>query len=80
MSPSGDAEGTGHRRKAAGLGRSEEAYERFAAAVDVPLMVLSVVWLPVLIVPMWCTFQPESRLLATQSITSSGLASQSSTS
>jgi voltage-gated potassium channel len=34
------------------LGRSQDAYDRFAAAVDGPLTVLAVAWLPVLIVPL----------------------------
>jgi voltage-gated potassium channel len=35
-----------------GLGRSQEAYDRFSAAIDTPLTVLSVLWLPVLVVPL----------------------------
>jgi voltage-gated potassium channel len=34
------------------LGRSQDAYDRFSAAVEVPLTVLAVLWLPVLIVPL----------------------------
>jgi voltage-gated potassium channel len=34
------------------LGRSQDAYDRFAAAVDGPLTVLAVGWLPVLVVPL----------------------------
>jgi voltage-gated potassium channel len=34
------------------LGRSQDAYDRFSAAVDVPLTVLSVLWLPVLVIPL----------------------------
>jgi voltage-gated potassium channel len=34
------------------LGRSQDAYDRFAAAVEVPLTVLAVLWLPVLVVPL----------------------------
>jgi voltage-gated potassium channel len=34
------------------LGRSQDAYDRFSAAVEVPLMVLAVLWLPVLVVPL----------------------------
>src|SRR5580693_1429836 len=33
------------------LGRSQEAYERFSAAVALPLTVLALAWLPILIVP-----------------------------
>jgi voltage-gated potassium channel len=32
-------------------GRSPTAYERFSAAVDVPMMVLALLWLPVLVLP-----------------------------
>lgn len=34
------------------LGRSKDAYDRFSAAVDVPLTVLAVLWLPVLVLPL----------------------------
>jgi len=34
------------------LGRSLAAYDRFTAAVEVPMTVLAVLWLPVLIVPL----------------------------
>ena len=34
------------------LGHSQDAYDRFSAAVDVPLTVLAVLWLPVLVVPL----------------------------
>ena len=34
------------------LGRSQEAYDRFAAAVDLPLIVLALLWLPVLVLPL----------------------------
>jgi voltage-gated potassium channel len=33
-------------------GQSQDAYDRFSAAVDVPLTVLAVLWLPVLVVPL----------------------------
>jgi voltage-gated potassium channel len=33
------------------LGRSQEAYDRFSAAVALPLTVLALAWLPILIVP-----------------------------
>jgi voltage-gated potassium channel len=33
------------------LGRSQDAYDRFCAAVDVPMTVLALLWLPVLVVP-----------------------------
>jgi voltage-gated potassium channel len=35
-----------------GLGRSQVAYDRFSAAVEVPLTVLALLWLPVLVVPL----------------------------
>ena len=35
-----------------GLGRNQEAYDRFSQAVEVPLMVVTILWLPVLIVPL----------------------------
>jgi len=34
-----------------GLGRSQVSYDRFSAAVELPLTVLAVIWLPVLVVP-----------------------------
>jgi voltage-gated potassium channel len=34
------------------LGRSQDAYDRFSAAVEVPLVVLAVLWLPVLVIPL----------------------------
>ena len=33
------------------VGRSQEAFDRFSDAVEVPLTVLAVLWLPVLVVP-----------------------------
>jgi voltage-gated potassium channel len=38
---------------AKGLGRSQEAYDRFSAAVDVPLTIAAVIWLPFLIIPLF---------------------------
>src|ERR1039458_1346879 len=39
---------------AKGLGRSQqEAYDRFSAAVDLPLTIAAVVWLPFLIIPLF---------------------------
>jgi voltage-gated potassium channel len=35
-----------------GLARSQHAYDRFSAAVDLPLTVLALLWLPLLIVPL----------------------------
>lgn len=35
-----------------GLSRNADAYERFAKAVDGPMMVVTILWLPVLIVPL----------------------------
>ena len=34
------------------LAKSQDAYDRFAAAVDTPLMVLTILWLPILIIPL----------------------------
>ena len=34
------------------LGRNQEAYDRFSDAVELPLMVITILWLPVLIVPL----------------------------
>jgi voltage-gated potassium channel len=34
------------------LGRSQDAYDRFSAAVDVPLTVLAVLWLAILVLPL----------------------------
>jgi voltage-gated potassium channel len=34
------------------LARNQDAYDRFAAAVDTPLMVVTILWLPVLIIPL----------------------------
>ncbi len=39
-------------------GRSPDAYERFSAAVDLPMMVLALVWLPVLVVPFVIRLSP----------------------
>ena len=33
------------------LARSQDAYDRFAAAVELPLTVLALLWLPVLVLP-----------------------------
>lgn len=38
---------------AKGLGRSQEAYERFSGAVDVPLTIAAILWLPFLIIPLF---------------------------
>jgi voltage-gated potassium channel len=34
------------------LGQSQDAYDRFSAAVELPLTVLAVAWLPVLVIPL----------------------------
>src|SRR5215472_9154418 len=34
------------------LARSQDAYDRFSAAVDIPLTVIPIAWLPVLIIPL----------------------------
>lgn len=41
------------------LGRSQEAYDRFSAAVALPLTVLALIWLPVLIVPLVTRLSPD---------------------
>ncbi len=33
------------------LGRSQDAYDRFSSAVEVPMTVLALLWLPVLVIP-----------------------------
>jgi voltage-gated potassium channel len=38
--------------------RSQDAYDRFSAAVEVPLLVLAVLWLPVLVVPLVTHVKP----------------------
>jgi voltage-gated potassium channel len=40
------------------LGRSQDAYDRFSAAVDLPLTILAVAWLPVLVVPLVARVPP----------------------
>jgi voltage-gated potassium channel len=40
------------------LGRSQDAYDRFCAAADVPLTVLAVLWLPVLVIPLAVRITP----------------------
>jgi voltage-gated potassium channel len=42
------------------LGRSQDAYDRFAAAVDGPLTVLAVLWVPVLVVPLVTKVSPAT--------------------
>jgi hypothetical protein len=39
-------------RRLPALARSQEAYDRFSAATDLPLTLLAVLWLPVLVVPL----------------------------
>jgi voltage-gated potassium channel len=34
------------------LARPQDAYDRFSAAIDLPLMILALLWLPVLVVPL----------------------------
>src|SRR5215831_4409183 len=43
-------DGPGSRRPR--LARSQDAYDRFSAAVDIPLTVITIAWLPVLIIPL----------------------------
>jgi hypothetical protein len=40
------------------LGRSQQAYDQFTAAVEVPMTVLAVLWLPVLVVPVVARVRP----------------------
>ena len=40
------------------LARSQDAYDRFSAAVDLPLTVLAVLWLPVLVIPLATRVSP----------------------
>src|ERR1700733_2845372 len=42
------------------LGRSQDAYDRFSAAVDGPLTVLAVLWVPVLVVPLVTKVSPPT--------------------
>jgi len=39
------------RQRVRSLARSQDAYERFAAAVEAPLTVLALLWLPILLLP-----------------------------
>jgi len=41
------------------LGRSQDALDRFSAAVEFPLTVISLLWLPVLIVPYVVHLKPD---------------------
>ena len=40
------------------LGRSQDAYDRFSAAVELPLTILALLWLPVLVVPLVAHLSP----------------------
>jgi voltage-gated potassium channel len=42
------------------LGKSQDAYDRFSAAVDGPLTVLAVLWVPVLVVPLVTRVSPAT--------------------
>ncbi len=42
----------------AGIGRSQDAFDRFSAAVELPLTILSLLWLPVLVVPLAVHLRP----------------------
>jgi hypothetical protein len=42
------------------LGRSQDASDRFCAAVDGPLTVLAVLWVPVLVVPLVVRVSPAT--------------------
>lgn len=44
---------------ARGLGRSQEAYDRFSTAVDAPLTIAAVIWLPFLIIPLFVRLHGE---------------------
>ena len=46
------------------LGRSQDAYDRFSAAVDGPLTILAVLWVPVLVVPLVIKVSPVGMLSA----------------
>jgi hypothetical protein len=35
-----------------GLGRNQDAYDRFSQAVDLRLMVITILWIPILIIPL----------------------------
>jgi voltage-gated potassium channel len=35
-----------------GLGRNQDAYDKFSAGVELPLMVVTILWIPVLLVPL----------------------------
>jgi voltage-gated potassium channel len=41
------------------LARSQDAYDRFSAAVELPLTVLALLWLPVLVVPLVVDLRPD---------------------
>ena len=45
-------------RPIGGLGRNQEAYDRFCNETDMPMMVISVAWLPVLIIPLVANLSP----------------------
>ena len=38
--------------------RSQDAYDRFSAAVGLPMTVLALLWLPVLVIPFVVTLRP----------------------
>jgi hypothetical protein len=40
-------------------GRSQEAYDRFSHAVELPLTVLALLWLPVLVIPFVLTLPTD---------------------
>jgi voltage-gated potassium channel len=42
------------------LARSQDAYDRFVAATDVPLLVLAVLWLPLLLIPLVIKIPPAT--------------------
>ena len=57
----------GVENKASGiqrLGRNQEAYDKFAQAVEVPLMVVTILWLPVHAMPMRRRLTRPPRLVA----------------
>jgi voltage-gated potassium channel len=35
-----------------GLGRNQDTYDRFSAAVELPLMVITILWIPVQVIPL----------------------------
>jgi voltage-gated potassium channel len=51
--------GAAHATLTAMAGRSQDAYDRFASAVDLPLTILALLWLPVLVLPYVATLPSD---------------------